>query len=240
MITFEPHNYNKSAGEVGDCSFGNVLDKLAGTIGIAIRNGYQYGFKPWINQKYFVNPLPVFKGELPLYRIPINYKGFDIGFCGFNVPDEKKIIGELASYRYFAHCEELIRYYFTFKDIAKPFDDCIILHHRDFECKMNLTKDYYDRALKLMPAKDVIVITNNIVTAKELLKEDYKYISNSPIEDLYLLSKAKYLIMANSSLSRWGAFLSGAESVAPRKWYMDLSWSDCPTKDLIRINWELI
>jgi hypothetical protein len=238
MITFEPYNYYKSAGEIGDCSLGNVLDKISGTIGIAVKNGYDYGFKPWVNQKYFVNPLPVYQDELPLYKLPVNYKGFDIGFCGFNIPDNRRILGELASYLYFEHCEELIRYYFSLKNLTTPYKDCIILHHRDFKSDMNLDKKYYNRALKHFPPKKVVVITNNIVSAKNLFEKDYEFASNTPIIDLYLLSKAKYLIMANSSLSRWGAFLSGAHVVAPLKWYHP-GWSDCETKDMIRENWIL-
>jgi hypothetical protein len=232
MLTFSGINN-------GDCGLGNLLFKIAGVIGIATKNGYSYGFDRWNKQDYFVNSLPETKLSLPAYKMPANFETFDFGFVSFDVPDNIDLIGELASYKYFEHCEDVIRHYFTMKDLCEPYKDSIIMHYRDYtgwEGWAELDRDYYLKALKKFPDRRVVVITNNIEKAKEIIKEDFDYISNEPIIDLYLGSHAKYLVMANSTFSWWWALLSGAKTVIPLNWYSG-RFKDCPTKDLYCKKW---
>lgn len=245
MITIVPHNYNRRADLKLDCSFGNVLFSIAGAIGIAAKNRYSYGFYPWVNQEFFINPLPGIengKFERELERIN-TYKGFDIGFLGFNFPDNSKLSGYFGSEKYFEHCKGLIRYYFTMKDLCKPYKDCILVHYRNYKDTatnmLKLDREYYLNSLKRMPNKRIIVITDSIEVAKKTIGEDFEYISNTPIIDFYLLAKAEYLVMSNSTFSWWGAWLSGAKTIAPLNWY-EGDWKDCPTKDLYCEGWELI
>ena len=244
MITTVPHNYNTRADSKADCSFGNVLFSIAGTIGIAAKNRYPYGFYNWANQDFFVNKLPKIDvtNFIP-YQIPINYKGYDIGFQGFDVPNNVRIMGYLGSWKYFEHCEGLIRYYFTMKELCKPYKDCIIVHCRNYSLKTTvmprLSREYYLSALKRMPDKKVMVITDNIKEARKTLGEDFEYVSNTPIVDFYLMTRADYLVMSNSTFSWWGAWLSRAKTIAPLNWYGG-EFKDCSTKDLYCNNWELI
>ena len=244
MITSVPHNYYKRADFKADCSFGNVLFTMAGIIGVATKNRYSYGFYPWVNQEFFVNSLPgVGNNVFNDIQNSKNYKGFDIGFRGFDLPDNSKIDGYFGSEKYFEHCKNLIRYYFTMKDLCEPYKDCIIIHYRNYKKdigNMNLLgKNYYIRALKKLPSKKVVVVTDSVKDAMNMLKEDFIYVSNNPIIDFYLLTKADYLVMANSTFSWWGAWLSGAKTVAPINWYAG-SFKDCPTKDLYCAGWELV
>jgi hypothetical protein len=60
---------------------------------------------------------------------------------------------------------------------------------------------------------------------------------NSAHEDLWLMSACSHFVIANSSLSWWGAWLSTAHNkvvVAPRKWFVD---SGINTSDLIPSEW---
>jgi hypothetical protein len=247
MITANPHGYDKKANVSSDCSLGNVLFTIAGVIGSAVKNGYGYGFKKWPNQEYFVNPLPgIEKIAFKAYKIPPNYKGFDVGFRGFNIPNNVNVNGYFGSRRYFEHCENLIRYYFTMKDVFTPIKDCIIIHYRNYSASQRLTmasldETYYKKALSSMPKKKVVVVTDNVDMAFKTIRLKCEYISTSPIKDFYLLAHADYLIGSNSTFSWWGAWLSGAETVVPSR-YFEGSFKDCPVnlREFYCDNWRMV
>lgn len=241
MITCSRINFRGFPGDNGDCAFGNKLFYIASTIGIAIKNGYHYGFPKWNCEDYFVNKLPYFDGNLKVYNMPKTYAGMDFGFAGFNIPDDRDMKGEMGVWKYFEHCQELIRFYFTLKKQCDPFDDCILMHYRDYNnpAWVKLPKGYYQKALRKLPSKRVIVITDNVKSAYKVLGGSYEYTSNTPIVDFFLLCNTKYLIMANSTFSGWAAFLSGAKTIAPSLWY-DGILKNAPTKELYLPNWTII
>jgi len=178
--------------------------------------------------------------KLNQFVVPKNYKCFDIGFVTFDVPDNSVIQGYLGSERYFAHCADLIRYYFTMTDMVKSYDDSVIIHHRHYPQPefARMTSDYYKRALSHFPNLPVVVVTNDITEAQKAVGLTCHYVNNSPIVDFNILTKAKYLVMSNSTFSWWGAWLSQAKTVAPKNWYTG-SFKDCPTKDLYCDGWIL-
>lgn len=238
---------NAAIHKIMPYGFGNILFMIAGVIGIATKKGYSYGFEAWNSQEYFCNPLPSLdQPVLKPFIVPSNYKNYDIGFLGFNIPDNVAIHGYLGSEKYFKHCEDLIRYYFTLKEIPvdDEYKDCIIVQYRDYPsfatgfARLDWN-NYYKQALKQFPDREIVVVTDNVKKAKEVIKLDCKYIHKTPIHDFYILSRAKYLIMANSTFSWWGAWLSRAQTVAPLNWYAG-DWSDCPKKDLYCKEWRLI
>jgi hypothetical protein len=230
MITAEPNNYYKKADVVTDCSLGNVLFTIAGVIGTAVKNNYAYGFYDWPNQEFFRNPLPKTNGVgFSTFELPKNYKGFDVGFQGFDIPDNVNIQGYFGSKKYFEHCEDLIRHYFEMVDICKPLKDCIVIHYRNYQnpWMYALNEDYYKLALKKLPEKKIIVITDNIAAAYKTIRLKGDYISNTSIIDFYLLAHADYMIASNSTYSWWGAWLSKAQTVVPSRWF-DGEFRDCP------------
>lgn len=219
MVTFTASSFiswhsDKSADRPCDCGLGNMMYFIAGVIGIATKNGYDYAFFPWKDQKWFKNPLPQTDIEPPQYMIPW-------GFNGFNVPDNVSIYGYMQSFKYIEHCEDLIRYYFEFKEqFAEPYKDCILMHYRAYDAPFmyKLGSTYYHKALKKLPDRRVVVVTDNIERARSVIKGNFEFISNSPIVDFYLLSNADYLVISNSTFSTWAAFLSRAITVAPWRW----------------------
>ena len=226
MITFRNEWFSNrpKADQKGDVTFGNILFFIAGTIGIAMKNGYAYGFPYWHNSEYFVNPLP------PV--VPGNYQNVEIpegNFLGFDIPDNSSIWGYMQSDKYFAHCEDLIRHYFTLKDFGEnPYKDCVLIHCRNYAPEhlaigfTNMSREYYMAALKHFPDRKVVVITDNIENARNIIKEDFEYVSNSPILDFWTLTKAEYIIGSNSTFSWWCAWLSRAKAVFPLYWHPGL------------------
>jgi len=84
-------------------------------------------------------------------------------------------------------------------------------------------KKYYKKCLDSIPNEQIVVFTNDVPFAESILK-GYSYILVSePEEDsLYLMSKCKGGICANSTFSWWGAYLNPNRKIfLPSKWFTD-------------------
>ena len=177
----------------------------------------------------------------------------------FNMcPDEISLAGFFQSEKYFKHIESEIREDFSFrdhilepcKDMMKSVGDAISLHVRRTDYLQNpnhttLDLDYYEEALKSFDSEiPVVVFSDDVEWCKDqkLFDSDRFMISESQDQyvDLCLMSLCKYHIIANSSFSWWGAWLSNSDKViAPIKWFGDGN-SDKNTKDLIPERWRRI
>ena len=172
------------------------------------------------------------------------------------------LYGFFQTEKYFKHCAKEIRKNFTFKDsiikesqyvVDEFYDNPIGLHIRrgDFLTNSgnhhNLSLEYYQRALTHFKfTRNVIVFSDDPEWCKEqsLFSDDRFIISegNSSFHDLYLMSKCNDFIIANSSFSWWGAWLSDnpdKKVIAPRKWFGPNN-AHLNTKDLYCDNWVVI
>ena len=120
------------------------------------------------------------------------------------------------------------------------------------DCHPLMKKEYYLEALKqFSDDKNVIVVSDLIGWCKkqDWLQDDRFYFSDSsyevfddgasiPYVDLCLMSLCGGGIIANSSLSWWGAWLQNntGNIVAPEPWY-GTTYSHLDTKDLIPDRW---
>ena len=120
----------------------------------------------------------------------------------------------------------------------------------------NCTQEYYEKAISLIKQKasDVVffVFSNDEDWAVNWCKEQAKKtgssfvpIRNTPEEkgylDLYLMSKCKEHIVANSSFSWWGAYLNPDKNkcvIAPARWFNNQDCRDIYTRGMIRITAE--
>jgi hypothetical protein len=96
---------------------------------------------------------------------------------------------------------------------------------------------YYNNALSLLPQEyKVIVFSDDIEWCKEnFIGDRFVFISEIDYISLYIMSKMKYHIIANSSFSWWGAWLSDAEIViAPKIWFGSNAY---PDQDIIPESW---
>ena len=114
--------------------------------------------------------------------------------------------------------------------------------------------EYYEKALALFPDdQEVIVVSDSPewVMEQEIFKPERFYVSSpedkypdgsyTPYVDLCIMSNCKGGIIANSSMSWWGAWLQNGAGkiVAPKMWFGP-AYADKDTKDLYCDGWEVI
>jgi hypothetical protein len=115
--------------------------------------------------------------------------------------------------------------------------------------------DYYEKALSKFDSKQpVIVFSDSVewVKEQEFFKPDRFMISEpedkyadgsfTPYADLCLMSLCSHAIIANSSMSWWGAWLISnpdKQVIAPKMWFGP-AYADKDTKDLYYPNWIVL
>lgn len=118
----------------------------------------------------------------------------------------------------------------------------------------NCTDEYYRKAVSLIkekyPQSVFFVFSNDEAWTKAWIKDNFQEenfvcVSGSREEtgylDMYLMSRCRHHIIANSSFSWWGAYLnpSGDKTViAPAGWFNNQACRDIYTPEMIRISSE--
>lgn len=178
-------------------------------------------------------------------------------------PDHVSLQGYFQTEKYFKHIESEIRDDFTFKDeILKPckemissVENPIALHVRRTDYIMNsdnhynLPIEYYESALKYFDnTRNVIIFSDDPKWCKtqKLFDDDRFMVSENTDNrvDLCLMSLCNDFIIANSTYSWWGAWLSSNKNkkvIAPFQWFGKTGYTkDHNTKDLIPDEWTRI
>jgi hypothetical protein len=173
-------------------------------------------------------------------------------------PDDVDLFGYFQTEKYFSDISEDVKKDFTFKEnilsIANEYrnqidsDQVISLHVRRGDyvnqpwhgcCPL----DYYERALDMLDENiPVIIFTDDPKWAleQEIFSSDRFYVSqgNSNLFDMCLMTLCDYHIIANSSFSWWGAWLSNSKKViAPQRWFGPPLSEQNDTRDLIPDSW---
>jgi hypothetical protein len=168
--------------------------------------------------------------------------------------------GFFQTEKYFKHCARELREQFSFKNhiveecndiIEECFDNPIALHIRrgDFLINSgnhyNQSLDYYEKALSKFDSKRQVVIFSDDpqwCVEQKLFESDRFIVSsgNDPYVDLYLMTQCNDFIIANSTFSWWGAWLSNkGKVIAPKKWFGPNN-AHLNTKDLYPEHWEIL
>ena len=86
--------------------------------------------------------------------------------------------------------------------------------HNSFHTDLTST-DYYEKAIKEFPNDDFLVFSDDIEWCKSHLNGSgfYYYEGHDEIDDLNLMMRCKGHIVANSTYSWWGAYLSSQNHV---------------------------
>ncbi len=172
--------------------------------------------------------------------------------------------GYWQSYKYFDSIRDIILKDFTYRlpisqktqQLEKKIlqSRSVALHVRRGDYVSNTQANSYHGVASLIYYKDAIsyiskrieemqlfIFSDDIAWVKEHLDIDmnvlYVDYKKNAFEDIYLMSKCKHNIIANSSFSWWGAYLNENESkivIAPKQWFTDLT---IDTSDLIPSEW---
>jgi hypothetical protein len=172
-------------------------------------------------------------------------------------PDNVNLYGYFQTEKYFEHIADSIREDFVFKpEILNPckeafqFDEVISLHVRrtDYVEKSQdhppLPLEYYETALSKFDSDlPVLIFSDDVNWCKEqdMFKPDRFMISESGwnLVDMCLMSMCSHHIIANSSFSWWGVWLSGSDNViAPPQWFGSTGYTaKHNTQDIVPERW---
>ena len=174
-----------------------------------------------------------------------------------NCPDWVSLYGFFQSEKYFLNVRDELLEDFTFRDglkeTAKTFlDQCdspVALHIRrtdyaKYSHHPILPLSYYQEALsKFPPNRTVIIFSDDPKWCyeQELFADDRFLVSdNDHLLDLCMMTLCSDFIIANSSFSWWGAWLSESPNkkvIAPKKWFGPPLDQKNDTKDLYCSDW---
>lgn len=177
-----------------------------------------------------------------------------------NCPDNISLFGYFQTEKYFNHISDSIREDFTFheeifnscNEVMEDFDSPISLHVRrtDYVEKSQdhppCSMEYYIEALSHFgDERQVIIFSDDVNWCKEqeLFSSDRFMISetNDNRYDLCLMTLCSDYIIANSSFSWWGAWLSHNKDpkvIAPTRWFGSTGYTASHnTEDIIPERW---
>ena len=247
--------------------FANQMFQYAGLRGVAAHRGFDFKVPPPGNygrSDYalfecfemgsvrpenfgFVDGGSIATGQFHFYQ-----KFFD------NCPDNVNLHDYFQTEKYFKHIRDEIKGDFEFKDeISSPCKDTmaeieepVSLHIRrtDYISNPNhsaLGLEYYEKALRTFDKRSTIVVFSDDpdwCNEQELFASDRFLVAEGNVNyvDLCLMTLCTGHIIANSSFSWWGAWLSDSKKVvAPTNWFSG-HLEDQDTNDLDCPDWEVM
>jgi hypothetical protein len=166
----------------------------------------------------------------------------------YECPDNVTLIGYFESEKYFHHIEDKVRENYQFldfiqeqcynygKDYLKDYPVGLVVRRGDFLSEHNKNRhkvcdiEYYEKSLKLFKGRTILVFSDDITWCKkqEIFQDKNIFFVDKSLNiykghfDLCLLSMCQDFIIANSTFSWWGAWLSinkNKKVIAPRIWY---------------------
>lgn len=258
-----------SLGQLG--RIGNQMFQFAALKGIARNRGFEYCFPPSQNINEWTDHqlLNAFKlGSTTQLNVQfidsdrpiVMEETFSFNEKLFNeCPNWTSLQGFFQTEKYFKHIRDELLKDFEFRDeILEPaqktmsyWKNPIALHIRrtDYITNPNhtaLSIDYYEKALsEFDDSSEVIIFSDEPQWCMEqkLFESDRFMISETGNNymDMCLMTLCSGHIIANSSFSWWGAWLSNSKQVvAPSGWFMGSDNEHLDTKDIIPGRWTVI
>lgn len=234
--------FNNEIGNLGH--LGNQMFQYASLQGIAYNRGFDWAIPPPEN---FGKNYPTLRSSIyGCFYLDLNINnhqglfdgksvmekshGFDEDLFN-NCEDNVNLSGYYQSYKYFDHIKKKIKRDFTFLPSAReiyPQKNTLSIHVRRTDYlglsnyHINLAEEYYKNAIDAIGTfSEAIVFSDDIEWCKTVnIFSGFTFSAGDPYSDLQLMSKCDSHIIANSSFSWWGAWLSQSDNVvAPRNWF---------------------
>ena len=259
MITFS------NIGKLG--KLGNQMFQYAALYGAAFTRGYKFAIpKNSDLERAFKLPSKSYlKDDVKQFL----YREQDFHFNPnlWMIDDNTELYGYFQSDQYWHHCEAQIRKEFEFHDMIQAkanlwlnknnLEDKLLINvhvrRTDYLEKPDyhpvLREDYYEKASNIVnsnlhtiaPGQEPVYLVFSDDT--EWCKNKYPGVliveGNEDVVDMCLMSKCQLHVIANSSFSWWGSFLSGSEAViAPNEWFGPAgpkNWESIYRKQWVRI-----
>ena len=218
----------------------NGMFSIAGTIGIAVKSGQHFGFPKWINHdakerfgttedieiyKYFLHELP----EMP--NIQYTEYPYWWGYRDIHLPSgDWDLGGHMQSDKFFRHCMNLIRHYFTMKDeVDYPGRIAVHMRFGDYSRDPNgyhpcQSVDYYRTALEQVNG-DIMLFSDDLNAASEIMAQlgvHYIPVDENYLDSFKIMKRCSHFITANSSFSLMAAILGpdpDKRIICPRNWF---------------------
>ena len=176
-----------------------------------------------------------------------------------NCPDWINLQGFFQTEKYFKHIRDQLLIDFQFHDniteiakqVVSEWNKPVSLHIRrtDYVSNSNHTVlpiEYYEHALSMFDNNREIIIFSDDpdwCLNHKLFDDDRFMVSQTGDNalDMCLMTFCSAHIIANSSFSWWGAWLSNSEKViAPSGWFKGSNNEHLNTKDIIPNNWIIV
>jgi|688.fasta_scaffold00093_57 hypothetical protein len=187
-----------------------------------------------------------------------------------NLTDNTHLHGYFQSEKYFKNCKDLILKNFSFKEYVKQNvktngysdienitnqytaihirrTDYLTIQHAHPIC----SREYYINCLnEISPSGKILIFSDDLNWCKEnFIGDQYVHVNLDHHCCLYMMTKVKNIVIANSSFSWWGAWLNNRQDkkvYAPKQWFgdtlpyrsADINLTNC-LKDLYCEGWNV-
>ena len=196
----------------------------------------------------------------------VNEQGFAYNDSFGRTADDSYLVGAWQSERYFRDIREVllgeltpiqppsVRDYELIQAMQTSDAICVHVRRGDYVSSNSASAyhgvcslDYYERAVKYVASRvrtpSLFIFSDDPDWTREHLRTEYPshYVTHNSsadaFQDLRLMSHCKHHVIANSSFSWWGAWLSNSDEqivIAPAKWFS----VNRPTPDLLPPQWK--
>ena len=218
---------HRSIGQQGRLA--NQMFQYASIVGIAKKYNYDYCFHNdhMLNAYFNLNYKTCDNVLMQNFQDVVEHGPL------FKYSDDKTYHGYFQSEQYFKHCSDFIKSEFVFKDHIKNGVDewmgnknYISMHIRrtDYTYKAdlhtNLSIEWYNKAKEYFKGQNILIISDDKSWCQQYFPTDTISPFNTDGEDLYAITKCSGHIIANSTFSWWGAYLSnGEKTIIPKEWF---------------------